>query len=424
MAGPVFKKRIMIKRTTYLSQFLLASLLMLLITSCGMVAGESTENAVSDTQKSLEIPDMFQRKGELANASEWQKTQQKVEELKSKIAKKPDDVKARLQIATIYISEARITGEHPYYYPAIHKILDGALSMEPNNFEAIVLKASVYLSQHRFQDAKQLAEKAQKINPSNAFVYGILVDANVELGNYKDAIAASDKMQTLKPSLESYSRASYLREIHGDFKGAIEAMKLAVQAGLPGSEPQCWSRNTLADLYLRTGQLDKAEEQFKVNLVVRPSYAFSMGGLAKVEEKRGNHDKALQLLDSASAILPEFSFHEQMADIYAAQGNREKAMAKYDEVLKMLEEDEASGHTVALEKAKLYTKMEKFAEAEKYVQQEYKLRPNNIDVNKEYAAILYKKNDSSKAKEHMRLAKVTNSKDPELLELDKKIASM
>jgi tetratricopeptide (TPR) repeat protein len=224
--------------------------------------------------------------------------------------------------------------------------------------------------------------------------------------------------------LESYSRASYLREIHGDFKGAIEAMKLAVQAGLPGSEPQCWSRNTLADLYLRTGQLDKAEEQFKVNLVVRPSYAFSMGGLAKVEEKRGNHDKALQLLDSASAILPEFSFHEQMADIYAAQGNREKAMAKYDEVLKMLEEDEASGHTVALEKAKLYTKMEKFAEAEKYVQQEYKLRPNNIDVNKEYAAILYKKNDLSKAKEHMRLAKVTNSKDPELLELDKKIASM
>ena len=156
MAGPVFKKRIMIKRTTYLSQFLLASLLMLLITSCGMVAGESTENAVSDTQKSLEIPDMFQRKGELANASEWQKTQQKVEELKSKIAKKPDDVKARLQIASIYISEARITGEHPYYYPAIHKILDGALSMEPNNFEAIVLKASVYLSQHRFQDAKIL----------------------------------------------------------------------------------------------------------------------------------------------------------------------------------------------------------------------------------------------------------------------------
>ncbi len=389
-----------------------------------MVAGESTENTVSDTKKSLEIPEIFQRKGELAKAAEWQKTQQKVEELKGKIAKKPDDVKARLQIATIYISEARITGEHPYYYPAIHKILDGALSMEPNNFEAIVLKASVYLSQHRFQDARELAEKAKKLNPSNAFVYGILVDANVELGNYKEAIAASDKMQTLKPSLESYSRASYLREIHGDFEGAIEAMKLAVQAGLPGSEPQCWSRNTLADLYLRTGELEKAEEQFKVNLVLRPSYAFSMAGLAKIEEKRGNHEKALRLLDSAAAVLPEFSFHEQMADIYLAQGNKEKAMAKYEEVRTMLAEDEASGHTVALEMAKLYTKMEKLPEAEKYVQQEYKLRPSNIDVNKEYAWILYKKNELSKAKEHLRLAKVTNSKDPELLELDKKIGSM
>lgn len=389
-----------------------------------MVAGESTGKEVSETQKSLEIPELFQRTGELAKAAEWQKTQQKVEELKGRLAKKPDDVKARLQIATIYISEARITGEHPYYYPAIHKLLDGALSMEPSNFEATVLKASVYLSQHRFQQAKELAEKARTINPSNAFLYGILVDANVELGNYQEAIAASDKMQTLKPSLESYSRASYLREIHGDFKGAIEAMKLAVEAGLPGSEPQCWSRNTLADLYLRTGETDKAEEQFKVNLVLRPSYAFSLAGLAKVEEKRGNYDMALQLLDSAAAILPEFSFHEQMADIYVAQGQRQKAMDKYDEVRGMLAEDEASGHTVALEMAKLYNKMDKLPEAEKYVLQEYKLRPANIDVNKEFASILFKKNEVEKAREHLRVAKSTNSKDPELLHIEKKIASL
>jgi tetratricopeptide (TPR) repeat protein len=228
-------------------------------------------------------------------------------------------------------------------------------------------------------------------------------------------------MQELKPSLEAYSRASYLREIFGDYKGSIEAMKMAVEAGLPGSEPQCWSRNTLGDLYLKTGDVAKAEEQFKANLALRPSYAFAIAGLAKVEQKKKNYDKALQLLDSATAILPEFSFHEMMGDIYVKQGAMEKAASKYEEVNKMLDEDEASGHSVALEKARLFVKMNKLDEAEKYAMQEYKVRPANIDVNKEVAWILYLKNDPAKAKEYLQVAKSTNSKDSELLERAAKI---
>lgn len=411
------------KRITNLfTSFLLIVTLNLVPTGCGMVAGESTDTPSTAAETpSLEIPDLYLRKGELAKAAEWQKTQAKVAELKQRIAAKPTDTKPRLQIATIYIAEARITGEHPYYYPAIHKILDGVLYLDPQNFEATVLKASVCLSQHKFQEAKELGEKAKELNPNNAYVYGILVDANVELGHYREAIAASDKMQELKPSLEAYSRASYLREIFGDFKGSIEAMKMAVEAGLPGSEPQCWSRNTLADLYFRTGELDKAEAQHRMNLLLRPSYAFSMAGLAKIEAKRNHYDKALQLLDSATAILPEFSFHEQIADIYAAQGANEKAMAKYEDVQKMLEKDAASGHSVSLEMAKLFTKMGRLDEAEKYALQEYKIRSTNIDVEKELAWIYYKKNNAGKAKELIQLANSTHSKDPELRERTKQI---
>jgi tetratricopeptide (TPR) repeat protein len=244
-----------------------------------------------------------------------------------------------------------------------------------------------------------------------------LVDANVELGDYDQAIANSDKMQSLKPSLESYSRASYLREIFGDFKGAIEAMKLAVQAGLPGSEPQCWSRNTLADLYLKTGDLAKAEKEFRINLNLRPSYAFSLAGLAKIEQAKKNYDGALALLDSAAAVLPEFSFHEQMAEIFALQGDADKAQRKYSEVLEMLKEDEESGHLVSLELATVYLKMNKLDEAKKYALMEYKIRPGNIDVNKELAMIAYKEKDLSKFQQYLQAARRTGSKDPEILEL-------
>ena len=380
-------------------------------------SSEARIKAYVKDQNPLEIPDLLERKGELAAATEWEKTQEKTTTLKAKLAANPDDVKTRLQLATIFITEQRITGEHHFYYGAIEKILDGILSIEPKNFEATVYKASLRMSQHRFADAKKIAEEAKNINPNNAYVYGILVDAHVELGNYEEAVAMSDKMQALKPSLEAYSRASYLREIYGDYNGAVEAMKMAVQAGLPGSEPQCWSRNVLGELYLNTGNLAAAESAYAENLAMRPSYAPSMAGLAKIETKKKNYAKALALLDSANAIMPQSSFDEQKADVYAAMGDTKKAMEAYTAVQQTLITDANSGHhAVSLELARNFIKTGQWDNAKKYATMEYAIRPKNIDVNNELAWIAYNQQDYAAAKAYLRTALATNSKNPELLQ--------
>ena len=397
-------------------------ILMILVAQFSCTKTQKSENSTAQNGSSnLEIPALFERSGDLAKAQEWQKTREKVDELKKKLAKDPNDIKVRLQIATIYLSEARITGEHPYYYPAVLKILDGVLYLSPNNFEATTFKASVKMSQHQFAEARTLAEAARKINPDNAYVYGVLVDANVELGFYKDAIAMSDKMQALKPSLESYSRASYLREIYGDFVGSISAMKLAVEAGMPGSEPFCWSKKTLGHLYESTGELNKAQQQYDDILLVRPSYAFAYGGQARILKVNKQYDKALLILDKAAKIMPEFSFHEEMAEIYDLQGNHEKALDKYEEVAKMLDQDAKSGHAVDLELCKLYTKSGKMDLAMKHGLIEYKKRPRNIDVNHALAVVAFKLNNFKKAKEYILVALSTGSKDPELLKDASKI---
>lgn len=403
-------------------------ILMILGTQISCTKTQKSESSTTEsTSSNLEIPALFERTGDLAKASEWQKTREKVDELKKKLAKDPNDVKVRLQIATIYLSEARITGEHPYYYPAVLKILDGVLYLNPNNFEATTYKSSVKMSQHQFAEARDLAEAARKINPNNAYVYGVLVDANVELGYYKEAIAMSDKMQALKPSLESYSRASYLREIYGDFEGAISAMKLAVEAGMPGSEPFCWSKKTLGQLYESTGRLEEAQKQYDDILFVRPSYAFAYGGQARILKTNKQYDKALEVLDKATKIMPEFSFHEEMAEIYDLQGNHEKALKKYEEVALMLDQDAKSGHAVDLELCKLYTKAGKMDLATKYGLIEYKKRPRNIDVNHAMAVVAFKTNDLKKAKEYISVALSTGSKDPALLmdadRIDKSLAN-
>lgn len=402
------------KKTLTLLTFFASAILLCTLISCN--SSEAKLKAYIKDENPMEIPGLLERKGELATAAEWAKTKEKTAELKAKLAAQPADVKTRLQLATIFITEQRITGEHHFYYPAIEKILNGVLSIEPKNFEATVYKASLKMSQHQFADAKKLAEAAKVINPDNAYVYGILVDANVELGNYEEAVATSDKMQALKPSLESYSRASYLREIYGDYNGAIEAMKLAVKAGLPGSEPQCWSINVLGDLYYNTGEWQMAENAFTENLIVRPSYAPSMAGLAKVETKKKNYTRALALLDAAITIMPETSFEEQKADVYLAMGDTKKAMDKYAEVQKLLIADANSGHhAVSLELTKSFIKTNQWDSAKKYAMMEYTIRPDNIDVNNELAWIAYSRNDFAKAKEYLKTALSTGSKNPELL---------
>ena len=388
----------------------------LLFTQFSCKPGTKTGDATTTTTSSLDLPPLFDRRGELATADEWQRTKEKVAELQQKIKKDPSDVKPRLQVAMIYLAEARITGEHPYYYPAILSILDGVLNIDPKNFEATTFKASVKMSQHQFAEARTLAEKARQLNPNNAYVYGVLVDANVELGNYEEAVAMSDKMQALKPSLESYARASYLREIYGNYPGSIAAMQLAVQAGLPGSEPECWTKNTLGHLYETTGQLANAERQYTEILALRPSYAFAMRGQAQVYKARKDYPKALATLEKAAKIMPEFSFHEEMADIYMLQGNKAKAAKKYAEVVAMLGQDARSGHAVDLELCKLYTKTGQLDSALVYGLNEFKNRPKNIDVNHALAWVYFKENNVAKAQQHIQVAMRTGSKDPELLQ--------
>jgi tetratricopeptide (TPR) repeat protein len=364
----------------------------ILSVSCNNSA-ENQETAAMQDQSG--IPALLERKGELAKAMEWKKTKAKVEELKAKIAQNPGDVKARLQVAVIYMAEARVTN-NSYYHQATIKILNDVLTIDPNNFEAYTYKASVAMSLHQFAQAKELAEKARSINPDNAYVCGVLVDANVELGNYAEAVAMSDKMQMLKPSLESYSRASYLREIFGNYDGAKTAMQLAVQAGGPGSESAEWARVTLADLYLNTGKLDSAEMLYQTSLEMRPDFTNAEIGLAKVEKARKNYDAAIAHTENAIRTISEAAYVSMLGELYELKGNKAKADEIKADVIRLLEERENEPndnilmpHNANRELANAYMSNNQLDKALRYAMNDLKLRPTNIDANELVGWIYY-----------------------------------
>lgn len=384
----------------------------------------SCNNTNSDTEElnasANSLPPLHERKGELAKAAEWQKTKDKVAELIDKITRQPNDVKSRLQLATIYMTEARITGD-AYYNQATVKILDGVLNLEPDNFEANTYKASIAMSLHQFAQAKELAEKARAKNPDNAYVYGVLVDANVELGDYKEAIAMSDKMQMLKPSLESYARASYLREIYGDYTGSIQAMNMAVQAGAAGSESAEWSRVALGDLYLNIGKLDDAQKMYETTLALRPSFPNAEIGLAKVEKAKKNYDAAIKHTENAIKLVSESAYVSQLADLYELKGDKNKAAEIRQDVVNLIEDGEKDQknaimkHNANRELANAYLAEGNYDKALAYAQNDLKLRPSNIDANELVAWVSYLKGDYANAKVHADKMLATNTKNANTL---------
>ena len=80
-------------------------------------------------------------------------------------------------------------------------------------------------------NSRLLCEEAKKLNkrmPDDVMIYGFLTDANVELGNYKDAETAAQSMLDLRPgNLPALTRAAYLRELFGDIDGSLELMNMA-----------------------------------------------------------------------------------------------------------------------------------------------------------------------------------------------------
>src|SRR5215210_3809753 len=269
--------------------------------------------------------ELKERNGALAKSNEYIMTRASADRLKLAIKENPDDKKSQLALAALYIQEARITGDHMYYDGAAMQQVNNVLNNDPNNFDALTYKTLVYLSQHHFADALEVAQKAKAINPYNAFIYGLMADANVEMGNYTKAVENCDDMVSIRPDIRSYSRISYLREIYDDYPGAIDAMNRAVEAGMPGDEGTAWARVQLGHLYENTGDLKRAEMQYTIALDERPEYAYALAGMAHIATANKDYAKGVQYYLKADSLVADNVFKEELVDVYKLAGENEKA---------------------------------------------------------------------------------------------------
>ena len=185
-----------------------------------------------------------------------------VASLQSSLQQNPKDEHTWALLGLAYQQRARETGD-PTYYTKSGGALNQAMALKGDDYLVLGGLGSLALARHRFREALDLGRRAEALNRYSARTWGVIGDALVELGRYREAFAAFDRMNHLRPSLSSYARTSYGRELRGDTPGAIKAMKLAIDAATDTTEPTAWTHVQLGKLYFNHGDYAAAEREYR-----------------------------------------------------------------------------------------------------------------------------------------------------------------
>ncbi|MEJ7616167.1 MAG: hypothetical protein WKF30_04170 [Pyrinomonadaceae bacterium] len=195
-----------------------------------------------------------------------------IQAAQSIIARQPSASRGYNMLCAAYMQKARESGDFSFNAKA-EAALKRSFEVEANNYDALKLRAALLTTYHRFKEALQVAQQAQALQPQDHEIYGVLTDAFVELGSYPEAVAAAQTMVDLRPYTASYARVSYLRALHGDTPGAIEAMRRAAESASPRDpENLAWCLVHLGDELMNAGRQQEAEREFDRALYVFPDY--------------------------------------------------------------------------------------------------------------------------------------------------------
>jgi tetratricopeptide (TPR) repeat protein len=251
------------------------------------------------------------------------------------IEKNPKDFEAYNALALALSRRARETSDVKFYAQA-EEVLQKSFEVSPGNFDGQRIHVWLLLGKHEFAAALEAAKQLNLKMPDDVMLYGFLTDANVELGNYKDAETAAQWMLDLKPgNIPGLTRAAYLRELFGDIEGSIELMNMAYGSTPPGEvEDGAWIVTQMAHLNLAIGKIDESERLSQQALLMFPGYHYALGNLAKVRIQQKRYDEAVELLKQRYQAAPHAENLYDLAQALQLAGKTDdanKAFAEFEQ---------------------------------------------------------------------------------------------
>jgi len=253
----------------------------------------------------------------------------RIAEMERRLRDQPQDIKAAVLLSDALLRQARANVD-PRSANRASDVLHAVLKDDPGQYDALRMLGAIELSQHRFREALDVGRRARDERPSDAWNYGVMGDALIELGEYDEAFKAFDTMMSMRPSAAAYARVAYARELRGDLPGAVESMQMALTSTPPEDpEAQAWYATQVGELDLRMGKIPEADREFRRAAFAFPNYPLAMVGQGKVRVAQGRPDEALAIYVDQVKRTPTLDLAARIGDLYAKRGDSAQAERYY-----------------------------------------------------------------------------------------------
>jgi tetratricopeptide (TPR) repeat protein len=346
-----------------------------------------------------------------------------IQKAQQEIAKKPDYFPYYNALAMAYARRARESSDVQYYGKA-EETLKKSFAIAPDNFEGLKVRTWLLLGHHEFAKAREVAMRLNRQMPDDVTVYGYLADSNAELGNYQEAVDAVQWMLNLRPgNVAGLTRAAYLRELHGDFEGALELMQQAYDSTpYQELEDRAWLLTQMAHLRLVGGRLDEAQTFANGALGVFPEYHYALGALGQIRMAQKRYDEAASLFQKRYAAAPHAENLFAVGEALQHAGRHQEAAGAFaDFERKALAESELADNANH-ELMAYYTDYAHQPEKAQSIAERELARRHDAFTIDAYAWSLAAAGDYKQANSEMQKALAFGLKDPKVLEHARKIA--
>jgi tetratricopeptide (TPR) repeat protein len=233
--------------------------------------------------------------------------------LQAKVREASDPASWLERLGWAFIAKARISFD-PGFYKLAEQCAICLNQHKPGCAEALLLRAHVLHSFHRFKEAETVARELVKKRGLN-FDLGVLGDVLLEQGKLDDAVVAYQAMMDQKPSPQAYSRAAHVRWLKGDVPSAIQVMSWAATASnARDPEAAAWVRVHLARYLCQMGETKSAEELIVEALASQPDYPPALLERGRMLLSSGQTPEAIAALQQASTSNPLPEYQWALAD--------------------------------------------------------------------------------------------------------------
>lgn len=224
---------------------------------------------------------------------------------------------AHVILGSLYFNKGDLNQAEKYYREALNISTDYYLALEHI--------AEINARKGNYEEAVKLYKKVISLNPKGEF-YKALADSMMKLGRQEEAEQFYDKTTEIYDDYVRKGNNGYLRQIALFYSDNDTNIDKALELASKDLEikPDIYAYDTLAWVYYKRGDLDKAMEAAQKSMVLGTKDSTLYYHIGMIHHRLGNRDKAKEYLTLALSTNPYFDT-DAVEEIRLALGEQDKS---------------------------------------------------------------------------------------------------